>query len=318
MKTLKLFTLTLIALLGVVTACKDEDLVIVPEWESAVHGFGEFSATTEDVNFIKGEPDVDLTVDLLWNSIDNKNNVTKIELFILFNESYIDQDGNPKTAKHGGDEGELFMTMEGGNVPANKAKTTFTISQDDVYALYSDATFDYFGTGDLPVWGASSIRSDRNTGDFKFVDGDAFQLRWAFTTQDGRVFNAWGISVCTEFPGANCSVNWAAVCSQVINDPVGNWTIQLNDSYGDGWNGAAIRAVVNGVGTNYTLADGAAGVQVVTVPPGTQTLTFEFVSGDWDSEVTYTITSPRGNVIAKGGPSPAVGVLTLNLCVDNL
>ncbi|HRJ28816.1 MAG TPA: hypothetical protein PLV21_08565 [Cyclobacteriaceae bacterium] len=302
---------------GFLMSCKDDSLQIVPEWESAVHGLGSFSATTDDVNFIKGDPSVELTFDLLWNSIDKKNTVTKIELYVVFNEAYIDQDGNPKTAKHGGDQGKLLMTMQGGNVPADKVKTTFSISQNDVYALYQANTFNYFGTGQLPVWGAGSIRDDRDTGDFKFVDGDSFQLRWAFTTADGRVFKAWGISVCTEFPGANCSVNWQAVCSQTINEPAGNWTIAMNDSYGDGWNGAAIRVTIDGVSTDYTLNDGSAGVSVVTVPPTATSLTFAFVSGDWDSEVTFTITSAKGNVIAKGGPSPPVGILTLDLCKEN-
>jgi hypothetical protein len=299
-------------------SCKDDSLVIVPEWETGVHGLTVFSASTDDVNFIKGDPSVGLAFDMLWNSIDNKNTVTKIELFVVFNEAYNDLAGNPKVARHGGTQGKLYKTLEGAAVPANKATTSFALTQDDVYALYSTAQFDYGeGIGTKPVWGVGSLRDDRDTDDFKFVDGDTFQVRWAFTTADGRVFDSWSPSVCTEFPGANCSVSFAAVCSQIISGPVGDWTINMADSYGDGWNGAAIRVVVDGVGTNYTFNDGAAHVEVVSVPPGTTTLTFEFVSGDWDSEVTFNIVSPRGNIVAKGGPSPAAGTLTLNLCVDN-
>lgn len=308
---------TLCLALAVVTSCKDDDLEIIPEWETAVHGLGEFNAETDDVNFIKGDPSVDLTIDLLWNSIDKKNTVTRIDLYILFNETYIDQDGNPKVASHGGSQGKLFKTLEGSSLPADKTPTTFGITQDDVYALYSTQTYDYYGGGALPVWGTGSIREDRDTENFKFVDGDAFQLKWIFTTEDGRVFDFWGVSVCTEFPGANCAVNWAAVCSQVIKAPVGDWTIKMVDSYGDGWNGAGITAVVDGVSTTYTLNDGAEGTTIVSVPEGTETLTWAFVSGDWDSEVSYEIISPRGNVIAKAGPSPTPGTLTLNLCIDN-
>ena len=318
MKKLNKYLIATICLVMIgIVSCKDDSIVIVPEWETGVHGLGGFSDGTDDVNFIKGDPSVELEVDLLWNSIDQKNTVTKMELFIAFNEAYTDMDGNPKTAKHGGDQGELFLTLEGSEIPANKENTTFSITQDEVYALYAGKTYDYYGTGELPVWGAGSIRDDRNEDDFKFVDGDAFQLKWVFTTEDGRVFDKWGISVCTEFPGANCSVNWAAVCSQVIAEPAGDWTINFKDSYGDGWNGAAIKVVVDGVGTDYTLDDGASGTEVVTVPPGTTTLTFEYVSGDWDSEASYEIVSEKGNVIAKGGPSSPIGVLTLDLCKEN-
>ena len=316
-KIYKYFILTICVVLIGITSCKDDDLVIVPEWESGVHGLGEFNAESDDVNFIKGDPSVELTFDLLWNSIDRKNTVTKIDIYVLFNEAYVDLDGNPKTAKHGGDTGELLMTLEGSNIPADKTPTTFTVTQDDVYALYAGKTYDYFETGELPVWGDGAIRADRNTDNFKFVDGDAFQLKWVFTTADGRVFDTWGVSVCTEFPGANCSVNWAAVCSQVVAEPAGDWTIKMTDLYGDGWNGAAVKVVIDGVATDYTLDDGDSGVEVITVPDGTSTLTFEFVSGDWDSEVVFDITSPRGNVISSEGPSPAAGVLTLNLCIDN-
>lgn len=316
MRKLKYSFLAMVLLFTAITSCKDDSIVIVPEWESGVHGYTVFS-TGSAVNFTKGEPAIELSFDMLWNSIDQKNTVEKIELFALFNEAYLDQDGNPKTAKHGGDEGVLFLTLEGAAVPDNKEAISFTLSQQDMFDLYDGATFDYFGTGALPVWGAGSIRSDRTEGDFKFVDGDSFQVRWELTTDDGRVFSDWGVSVCTEFPGANCAVNWLAVCSQDIKFPEGNWTINMNDSYGDGWNGAAIRVVVDGTGTNYTLANGSSGQTVVAVPPGTTSLTFEFVSGDWDSEVTFSIVSPRGNQIAKGGPSPPVGVLTVNLCVDN-
>jgi hypothetical protein len=112
-------------------------------------------------------------------------------------------------------------------------------------------------------------------------------------------------------------VNWAAVCSLVIAAPAGDWTIAMTDTYGDGWNGAAIKVIVDGVGTNYTIANGSSNTEIVTVPGGTTTLQFEFVSGDWDSEVIFTITSPNANVVAKGGPSPPVGILTLDLCKEN-
>ncbi len=316
MKKIYRIILASITLVGIsVVSCKDEDRVIVPDWETGVHGRTVLAAGSP-TNFIKGEPTVGLEFDMYWNSIDSKNTVTKIDIYALFNEAYVDQDGNPKIAKHGGDKGKLIATLEGSEVPANREITSFSVDQADLFAAYTGASFDYFGTGALPVWGVGSIKADRNTTDKMFIDGDAFQIRWAFTTEDGRVFDKWGISVCTEFPGANCAVNWIVQCSPVILDPPGDYTIIMNDSYGDGWNGAAIKVVVDGVGTDYTLAAGSSGQTVVTVPPGTTTLTFEFVSGDWDSEVTFQIKSPKGNVIAKGGPSPGEGELTLDLCKE--
>ena len=317
MKKLNKYILVLLAFVAFIPACKDEDLVILPDWESGVHAFAEVSDGSAS-NFLKGDPSVDLSFDMLWNSIDGENTVTKIELFVRFNEAYIDQDGNPRTASHGGSAGLPVLTLEGAAVPADKTPTSFSISQAAIFDVYNGATFDYYGDGNaLPVWGAGSISPTRNTTNNIFTEFDTFQVRWTLTTADGRVFDSWSPSVCTEFPGANCSVAWATVCSQVINEPAQDYTIVMNDSYGDGWNGAAIRVVVDGVATDYTIASGSTGTQVVTVPAGTSTLSFEFVSGDWDSEVTFTITSAKGNVIASGGPSPGAGVLTLNLCNEN-
>ncbi len=301
----------------VITSCKDDDLVLIPEWESGVHGLATF-ATGSAKNYIKGDPAIDVDFNLSWNSIDKKNTVTKIRVFLLFNESYMDQDNNPKVAAHGGEEGILYATYEGSEVPANKVPIDLSISQADVFAFYEDAAYDYYGTGELPVWGAGSIKAERNTTDKMFIDGDAFQIRWEFTTDDGRVFDNWGISVCTEFPGANCSVNWAAICNPVIEEPEGDYVITMEDSYGDGWNGASIIVSLNGVETEYTVSEAQEDFNEVTItaPPGSTSLTFEFKGGDYDSEVTYQIVSPKGNVIAKGGPSPPVGEITLNLCKE--
>ena len=323
MKKLNKYILLLLALVVCMPACKDEDLEIIPEWQSAVHGEGVISSTAD--NFIKGDPSVDLTFDLYWNSIDGDNTVTKIDIYALFNEAYIDLEGNPKTAKHGGDQGLLLTTLEGAAVPANRETTSFTVSQADLYALYSDATFDYYGEGALPVWGTGSIRADRNTTNNFFVDGDSFQVKWVFTTADGRVFDSWGISVCTEFPGANCSVAWAAVCSQIIEEPAGDWVISMVDTYGDGWQGGYVSVIVDGaeiaqatIPDYWETGEGpySALVETVTVPASATSLTFAWSSDTYNGECEFSIISPKGNVVAKGA-NPAAGTLILDLCKEN-
>ena len=99
-----------------------------------------------------------------------------------------------------------------------------------------------------------------------------------------------------------------------ISNPVGDYTINFYDSYGDGWNNAAIRVFLDGVSTDYTLNDGSVGSQVVSIAAGPASLSFEFVSGDWDSEASFTIVAPSAITIASGGPNPAVGPITLYTC----
>lgn len=312
MKTFKNYTFLVLLMTAVTISCKDDSLTLVPAWETGVHGNGEI-ADGSSANFRLNDPTYDVTIDLSWISIDNSLTVEKIDVFVIWNESYVDLDQNTKVAFHGGDDGRLFRTFQGAEVPGNREPVTFTLSQENLFELYEDVTFNY-GNGSVSVFNNPDNPARTTTN--HFLPEDAISVRWEFTTSDGRLFKAWGVSVCTEFPGANCSVDFGVVCATVIEDPPGDYTINMVDSYGDGWNGAAIRVVVDGVGTNYTIDDGAAGTEVVTVPPGTSTLTFEFVSGDWDSEVTFTIVSPKGNVIAKGGPSPTPGELTLDLCKE--
>jgi hypothetical protein len=85
------------------------------------------------------------------------------------------------------------------------------------------------------------------------------------------------------------------------------WTLVANDSYGDGWNGASIDVTVDGTTTSYAT-DGSSTTHNIAVTAGSP-YSFAFSSGDWDSEITYTLTSPDGTVWADG-PSPTVGVIT--------
>lgn len=314
MKQIKAYTLILIGLLGVITSCKDDSLVIVPEWESAVHGLAEITSSNSD--FLFNDPNVDVDVDLQWISIDGKASVTRIDVYALFNEDYVDVDGNPKVAKHGGDNGKLLASFEGGAVPASRTPLSFSVTQAALYALYSSSTFNY-GNGTVSVFN-NPDKPQRNATQ-RFMWDDAIKVRWEFFTEDGRKFNKWGVSVCTEFPGANCSVDLGVVCASTISNPGANggtYEIAMTDTYGDGWNGAAIRVTVDGTDTDYTLDDGSGGVTTFTVPPTATSISFAFVSGDWDSEVIFTIKSPKGNIIAAAGPSPAEGPIKLDLCLE--
>ncbi|PHR74151.1 MAG: hypothetical protein COA67_01950 [Lutibacter sp.] len=92
------------------------------------------------------------------------------------------------------------------------------------------------------------------------------------------------------------------------------WVLEATDTYGDGWNGASIDLTSEGTTTSYYNddPDGTIGSETVTlniaVTDGAD-YSFEFLSGDWDSEIVYTLTAPDGTVYADG-PSPTVGVIT--------
>jgi hypothetical protein len=96
---------------------------------------------------------------------------------------------------------------------------------------------------------------------------------------------------------------------------VGDWKLDMQDEYGDGWNGASVTFEVDGVGTDYTIADGSTGTESITVPSGTTTLKFFFNSGDWDEEVTFQITAPNGVKVGDFGPEPLAGEFDVDACL---
>ena len=85
-------------------------------------------------------------------------------------------------------------------------------------------------------------------------------------------------------------------------------TFTLTDSYGDGWNGNAIRVVdvasntVLATMTNVTNDQANAPItETYTLPAcNGRILRFEWVKGTWSSECSYTVTNAYGTVILEG------------------
>lgn len=217
MKRTKILLYTLVAaLLLPFSSCKDEALNPVPDFESAVHGFARV-ASGSATSFKFRDMNTSINLELQWISIDQVNTVTKMEVFVNFRESYIDAEGNPRVANHGT---KKVVTIEGSAVPANRTYTGFTISPTAVYEAFKDAKFDYGdGKGSVSVF-SNTFKPDRKAS-ARFTADDSFSMTWAFTTADGRYFDSWSDSVCSEFPGANCTIRWAVVCQSAIE---GNYT----------------------------------------------------------------------------------------------
>ena len=88
------------------------------------------------------------------------------------------------------------------------------------------------------------------------------------------------------------------------------------ESYGDGWNDATLDVIINGVRTSYAIETSgvASEVWTITLDGSEESISFEFVSGDYDSEITFEIVYIEGTTIASWGPSPPVGPVVVNLC----
>lgn len=201
-----IFYVFFISLLAI--SCEDKDSSPIAPWESAVHGYAKFT-NGSPTNFVPGDLSKVLDLNYQWVSIDNANTVNKIEFFITFTEAYTDLENNPRTANHGT---RLFRVVEGGQVPGNRSNINFKIAQADVLNLFKDVTFDY-GNGPENV-----LSRTPRTAAMPLTTKDNFNLTWALTTTDGRYFDSWSNSTCTEFEtyrgtknndgGFNCVVIW--------------------------------------------------------------------------------------------------------------
>ena len=84
------------------------------------------------------------------------------------------------------------------------------------------------------------------------------------------------------------------------------YTLEMNDSYGDGWNGASVEIIINGVNQgSFTVPSGFFGSESIVVCTG-DNIEVIFNTGSWDSEITYSLSSPF-DLLFSDGPDPTIG-----------
>ena len=128
---------------------------------------------------------------------------------------------------------------------------------------------------------------------------------------DGLANNTtYNVRVQGDYGNGNLS-SWATASFTTLKcDDMGSITYNLNDSYGDGWNGASINvidAATNEVIQTLTVTSQTAS-GTIGICPG-DTYNFVWVSGNYDNECSFTINDPFGQPIynSPAGNPPAAG-----------
>ncbi len=89
--------------------------------------------------------------------------------------------------------------------------------------------------------------------------------------------------------------------------------LNLDDAYGDGWNGASLTVFVNGVFLSEHSAVGSGNTDTLIVCPGDE-LDLFYTPGDYENENSYQLFDTGVNTLFADGPDPAVGeVLFISL-----
>ena len=99
---------------------------------------------------------------------------------------------------------------------------------------------------------------------------------------------------------------------------VGTWTVDMQDSYGDGWNGATLDVTIDGETTSLLVdaAQGSTNSETFEITADNTVLSIIFRSGDWDSEITFQVTNPNSDLILDLGPTPVADTELLDYCSD--
>ncbi|NNK76275.1 MAG: hypothetical protein HKP42_09470 [Maribacter sp.] len=174
------------------------------------------------------------------------------------------------------------------------------------------------------------------------IDGsDQFRVRFELVLNDGRRYSfADNTGTLTgSFFSSPFLYSATIVCPPKPPTP-GVWTINMPDSYGDGWQtstgggGDGIQVTLDdgtvlevglcspyGSGASTFLGsadctpnDGSSGSGTITIPAGTLTADW-FFPGDFYGEIDFEIVTPNGNIVG-GYPGTDAGPITIDFCKD--
>lgn len=174
------------------------------------------------------------------------------------------------------------------------------------------------------------------------IDGsDQFRIRFELVLTDGRTYSfAQNSGTLTGSYFASPFLYSATVVCPPKAPTPGDWTVNMTDSYGDGWQtttgsgGDGITVTLDdgtvievGLcspyggaagtflgGDNCTPNDGSSGTGTITIPAGTESAEW-FFPGDEYGEIGFEIVTPNGNVVG-GYQGPDAGPITIDFCKD--
>jgi hypothetical protein len=147
-----------------------------------------------------------------------------------------------------------------------------------------------------------------------YQPGDVFRIKLELVFTDGRVFgpsSASGI-IAGGFFSSPFQYNALLTCSPAYGD----YVVELYDGYGDGWQSDGVTVCVDGVCEIITIVSEWPVVtnyvtQTVSVPQGTESLTWSWPGDTWLNEVWFVVYAPDGSLLFAGsGLPPADMILT--------
>ena len=158
-----------------------------------------------------------------------------------------------------------------------------------------------------------------------YQGGNTIIHRMVLKLTDGRTFSTESVSgsLTQSYFKSPFQYRKTITCfmdAGIVTAVPGLYTVNMTDSWGDGWNGASVVMTLDGVDYSATIANGTANTEVFEVPAGSATMGFKFLSGAWDSEVDFNIVyskldgSNSQMALPNVGASPPTGYYALSVC----
>jgi hypothetical protein len=173
---------------------------------------------------------------------------------------------------------------------------------------------DFYAVDDIPTDLDLTVTFDQ----IGTINGMSFDFPMAINTAGDFCAEKYIVLAKVVKTGDNYDITPVGEANKVAVE--GDWSIQMDDSWGDGWDGAFLTVSINGVETDYEPAAGAGGgvptsdTQMFSAPADAS-LVITYTDGAYEGEHSFVITAPNGTVTADG-PSPTVGTVldSANVC----
>ncbi|WP_224489035.1 hypothetical protein [Robertkochia flava] len=291
----KILSLSLLALLG---SCVESDNAIDELFDNTERGAALRTLSVNNPDFSISDPSSVFSVTLEEQDYEMGDLLESVDVYVSFTDN---TPGKPDDTDYS--KPEAFVET----VPAS----AFASSSQGLPSITYELSF-----GDaLAAVGLTD----------EFAGGDYFDIRFALNLTDGRTFtntDGNGNIFTGSFFQSPFIYRSPIVCPATFDAPTpGTWTIDGQDSYGDGWNGASIDVLIDGEQfLNFLVSEEQGSSNSVTfeVPADATSIEIFYNSGAWDSEVTFQVTSANGNTVLDLGPSPSAGVSLIDYCNSDL
>ncbi len=289
MKNLRLYIA--LALVALVASCSEDDKVTVGVQETVARGAVLRTVSFESTTFNVFDPASIFGVTIEEQDLEDGDLLSNIEIYVGFVDN-TDSNGTTSATE------TLVSTVAASEFtsgPNGLPRTSFSVSLGDALSA--------LGVANTPA---------------NVTGGDQINIRLVVNLTDGRSFtdvDATGNVSGGSFFSSPYAYRAGINC--IPTSPVtGDYTLTMDDSYGDGWDGAFITVTIDGTSTDYTVstAQATTNTEVITVPGGTTELVWTYTPGNFEGEHSYELEAPTGETAAADGPGPTPGEIVLNIC----